>query len=185
MQLEVEQKFRVTDHAAVREQLLTLGAEARGVDEQWDEYLRHPGRDFTVTGEALRLRRVNGQPFITYKGPKQSHAVKTRRELEFPLGIAGERLPELLEALGFQSVAQVSKHRERFHLTHDGMDVEVALDVVDRVGRFVEVEVVAEEEAIENAQRAVLTLAQELGLTELEPRSYLRMLLEQGEASGG
>jgi hypothetical protein len=35
------------------------------------------------------------------------------------------------------------------------------------------------------AQAAVLALAQELGLTEVEPRSYLRMLLEPDKGREG
>jgi adenylate cyclase class IV len=47
------------------------------------------------------------------------------------------------------------------------------------VGKFVEVEVVADESAFDAAQAAVLAAAADLGLTTPEPRSYLRMLLEK------
>jgi adenylate cyclase class 2 len=185
MQLEIEQKFRVADHAAAREKLLALGAEPGGTVEQRDEYLRHPARDFTQTGEALRLRSIDGEPFVTYKGPKLDATVKTRHELEFALGEAGEGLAELLKLLGFQSVAEVRKQRERFHLVRQGLSFEIALDTVDGLGRFVEVELVVDESGVELAQKAVVAIAAELGLSELESRSYLRMLLEQGQATEG
>jgi adenylate cyclase, class 2 len=56
----------------------------------------------------------------------------------------------------------------------------VALDVAEGLGSFVEVETIVESEAdFPDARQAVIKLAGELGLNELEPRSYLRMLLER------
>ena len=105
MHLEVEQKFKVASLAAVREQLLALGAEFGEPLDQADTYFAHPARDFAQTDEALRLRRVGGQTWVTYKGPKLDLATKTRHELELPLPAgsdAFERHSELLAALGFR-----------------------------------------------------------------------------------
>ena len=85
----------------------------------------------------------------------------------------------MLVALGYRPVAVVAKRRELFAFTRDGFDLVASLDDVERVGRFVEVEVVADESAFEAAQAAVLAAAADLGLTAPEPRSYLRMLLER------
>jgi adenylate cyclase class IV len=57
--------------------------------------------------------------------------------------------------------------------------MEVALDRVEGLGDFAEIEIVAETQSeLAAAQAAVLTLAADLGLIEMEPRSYLRMALE-------
>ncbi len=58
--------------------------------------------------------------------------------------------------------------------------MEVVLDRAEGLGDFAEVESLSEERGLAEAQEAVLALARELGLTEVEPRSYLRMLLERG-----
>jgi adenylate cyclase class IV len=86
----------------------------------------------------------------------------------------------LLVALGFQPVATVRKQRRRFHVKLDGRDVEGALDLVDRVGPFVELELLASDENLEASRRVIRKLADELCLGPSERRSYLEMLLQQG-----
>ena len=74
----------------------------------------------------------------------------------------------------------VRKTRRPYFLSHHGRPVEVALDFAEGIGTFAEVETIAETESdLPHAQRAVLDLAASLGLTEIEPRSYRRMLQEQ------
>ena len=52
------------------------------------------------------------------------------------------------------------------------------------LGTFVEVETIADGEAdVPAAQRTVIDIAASLGLTDLEPKSYLRMALEARAAS--
>lgn len=180
MHLEVEQKFKVASLAAVREQLLALGAEFGEPLDQADTYFAHPARDFVQTDEALRLRRVGEQTWITYKGPKLDLATKTRRELELPLPAGSdvfERHSELLAALGFRPVATVHKRREPAHLVRETLAVEVALDTVAGVGDFVELEVSASESQRKIAQSAIASLAKQLGLSDTERRSYLELLL--------
>ena len=114
MQYEVENKFPVTDLSRLTEQLEALGAQFDEVIDQVDMYFAHPVRDFAVTDEALRIRRIGDTNLITYKGPKIDQATKTRRELELPLAAGAERVEqyaELLVALGFRTVAEVRKRR--------------------------------------------------------------------------
>jgi adenylate cyclase class IV len=47
------------------------------------------------------------------------------------------------------------------------------------LGDFAEIEAIADDEAaLPSAQATVLALASQLGLDQVEPRSYLRMILE-------
>jgi adenylate cyclase, class 2 len=57
--------------------------------------------------------------------------------------------------------------------------VEVCLDDVGAIGRYVEIEVMAEPAKAEEAKTAVRQTAADLGLTDHERRSYLRLLLEK------
>ncbi len=66
---EVEQKFRLSELESLRRRLLEMGAIAKETEDQVDTYLRHPCRDFRATDEALRIRRIQGNALVTYKGP--------------------------------------------------------------------------------------------------------------------
>ncbi len=89
-------------------------------------------------------------------------------------------LQRLFANLGFRSVATIKKSRTTFHITQNGVALEVALDRADDLGDFAEIEAVAATEAdLPAAQSAVLALARRLGLSDVEPRSYLRIFLEE------
>lgn len=183
MQYEVEQKHRVVDVAALEAQLATRGISLEPAIIQSDQYFAHPARDFAKTDEALRIRTCSGTSFVTYKGPKLDATTKTRRELELPLHPAdadGTRFAELLAALGFKPVATVQKQRRAFKIDHGAHAVEGALDDVDGVGRFVELELLASDQNLEEIKRVITELAEELRLGPSERRSYLELLLEQG-----
>jgi adenylate cyclase class 2 len=184
VKFEVEQKFRVDDLFVIETRLRALGASINREVRQIDRYYRHPARDFAATDEALRIRSIGDENFVTYKGPKIDAETKTRREIEFalPTGAAGFRaMNELLEALSFLPVASVCKTRRIWHVDWQGDAIEVALDRVDHVGDFVELEFAVEEHHIPLAKTALLWLAEKLGLTAVERRSYLELLLENGD----
>ena len=184
---EVEQKYPVADPAAVEAGLVRLGAVWHGSAEQVDRYFNHPGRDFAVTDEALRLRSTGAGMAITWKGPRLDATAKTRREIELPLAaaVAGraaapatiDRWTELLEALGFRRVREVAKHRRLATVAWEGTTIEVAIDRVAGLGDFVELELRADADGIAAAAARVDSLARELGCVNPERRSYLEMLL--------
>lgn len=181
MHHEVEQKFPVADVLPFVERLTLLGAVWGEPIVQVDSYFAHPARDFAQTDEALRIRRVGEQNFVTYKGPKLDALTKTRRELELPIAggeLGYDHFAELLVALGFRRVADVRKSRRPGALRWNGQHVEIALDQVERVGSFVELEISADESQLDAARQTLLRLAEELALPTPERRSYLEMLLQ-------
>lgn len=182
MQFEVEQKHHVPDVAVLLKVLAERGAEVGPPVEQADQYFAHPCRDFAKTDEALRIRTVGDKSFVTYKGPKIDTTTKTRRELELPLhpdDAHGSRFAELLQSLGFTPVAVVRKRRRSFELDIAGREIDGALDDVDNVGTFVELELLADQSGLDEAKRIVSKLATELNLGPSERRSYLEMKLEK------
>lgn len=186
MQFEVERKYRVADPRALLARLAELGVRPGEPESQFDRYYAHPARDFALTDEALRLRRAGAANRITYKGPKVSAESKTRRELELELPAGDDVLADfgcLLEALGFRPVATVEKRRRTAHLDWQGHAVEVALDEVERVGSFVELELSADDGGLSRAEAVLASLAAELALGQSERRSYLELLL--AAARGG
>jgi adenylate cyclase class 2 len=184
--LEIEAKYPVTDFAPIKQQLLAWGATMDAPREDVDQYFNAPDRDFARTDEALRLRTIGSANYVTYKGPKTDAQTKTRTEIEVPFapgGLPATQLAQLLQHLGYRPVAIVRKRRVVGHLKRDGFALEVCLDEVDRVGKFVEVEIVADESALDAGRAVLLHTAAALGLTNSERRSYLEMLLTKSRTS--
>jgi adenylate cyclase class 2 len=186
MHFEVEQKFRVESHEPVLTALAAQGVAIGEPVEQVDCYYRHPQRDFAQTDEAFRLRSVGQQNFLTYKGPKIDQNTKTRLEEEVRLADgpeARESCDAIIRHLSFEPVATVTKQRRIATMERRGQTAEIALDDVAEIGQFVEIEISVETDgtdtsSVDAAKQALADLAQELGLTEVERRSYLELLLD-------
>jgi adenylate cyclase class 2 len=179
--LEVEVKYRGADRAAVLAGLSALGAHLEYEHEEADLYFNAPDRDLKQSDEAFRMRRIGDRNLLTYKGPRRDSATKIRPEFEVPLAdgaaVAAD-MERLLVSLGYRPVATVRKRRTAYRVPHPEFQLAVCLDEVEKVGSFVEVEIVAEESRFSEAQAAVLDVAAKLGLTDQERRSYLGLLLE-------
>ncbi len=181
MKYEVEQKFRVGDFGSIEAAVTARGGQFTAPQRQVDRYFNHPARDFSQTDEALRVRSVGEENCITYKGPKIDATTKTRREIETAIA-SGEapagQFAQMFAELGFTETATVQKQRRSAQLQQAGFEIEVTLDVVDQVGNFVELETAANDDNLDAARAALTNVAAELGLREVERRSYLELLLE-------
>ena len=92
---------------------------------------------------------------------------------------------ELLHALGFRRVTEVIKQRRKALLNWEDRDIEAALDQVQEIGCFVELEIAAGADGVDSAREALASLAARLGLQHSERRSYLELLLERQVANRG
>ncbi len=179
---EVEQKFPVADLAEVAHRFSLRSARFDELEQHVDRYFRHPSRDFAVTDEALRIRRVGEANWFTYKGPKLDRTTKTRREVEVPLREGGEiaqNMTRVLESLGFAVVTEVRKERRRGTIAWQGRDVHISLDNVEKVGQFVELELLVDHDEVDAAKQCIASLAAAVELEASERRSYLELLLER------
>jgi adenylate cyclase class 2 len=184
--LEIEVKYPAADLAAIQQQLMAWGAKLDKPRQDADQYFNAPDRDFARTDEALRLRRIGTNNYVTYKGPKTDAQTKTRTEIEVPIAAgdpAAADFAQLLKHLGYRAVAIVRKRRLVCHLPRDGFGMEVCLDDVEGVGQFVELEIIADEAALPAARCVLLETAAALGLKNSERRSYLEMLLTRSGTS--
>jgi adenylate cyclase class 2 len=181
---EVELKFPIADADDMTLQILARGARRGGVVRQSDLYFQHPSRDFRQTHEALRLRRTEDGLRITYKGPIVDARTKMRREIELAVGRDPsdfDQFRELLKILGFEPVRGVEKTRAVYDLKCEGRDLELAVDAVDGLGTYLEIESLAQASDREAARDIILRLAENLGLKNPERRSYLQLLIQQAE----
>jgi adenylate cyclase class 2 len=186
--LEVEVKYWLPDPTAVEARLRAWGAVMVADHAEADHYLNAPDRDFARTDEALRLRRIGAANFLTYKGPRKDGSSKTRTEIEVPCppgDAAAEAFLKLFVQLGYRPTAVVRKRRRIYEWTRDGFTVHACLDDVDGVGRFVELEIVADDARYESARATVLQIAADLNLGQTETRSYLEQLLGRAVKPGG
>jgi adenylate cyclase class 2 len=136
---------------------------------QTDTYFQHPCRDFRKTDEAFRVRAAGKKFYLTYKGPKAKSDLKIRREIEFPVS---EKIYELLTALGFTRTLVVKKTRKYYSIR----GLEVALDNVTGLGRFIEIE---SREA--GSEKKIMQLAKKLGIKEesITTKSYSELIEEK------
>jgi adenylate cyclase class 2 len=179
--LEVEVRYRTLNRDAVVAQLRDWGATLHADRIDVDHYFNPPNRDLKETDESFRLRRIGETNCLTYKGPRRDTDTKTRTEIEVPIAegaAVATDMERMLLALKYRPVVVVRKARRVYRLTRNGFRLEVCFDEVDRVGSFIELEILAPEEEYERAKSVLLQAANELGLTEKETRSYLGMVLE-------
>jgi adenylate cyclase class 2 len=173
--IEVEVKVRA-DHSKLLPTLEKIGSIKVGVEHQSDTYLAAPHRNFAKTDEALRIRSVDDNSVLTYKGPKLDGISKTREELETPVDEV--IIIKILNTLGFSKAEVVRKRREIFKAG----EIIICLDEVEGLGEFLELEIAVENEKELEASRAKLfELLKQFGFEEKDSirTSYLEMVLEK------
>lgn len=137
MPLEREVKLRFERADVARVQILSPAVGAtplRGRRLQEDSLLDTSDNQLFQRRSALRVRTENGKSLLTFKGPVQPSAVKTREEHETVVG-DGEVLLTILGELGWRVWFRYEKYREEFAAE----DVVIAIDETP-IGVFVEIE---------------------------------------------
>ena len=98
--------------------------------------------------------------------------MKTRIEKE--TGIDNfEKVREILLLLEFKEVLVVNKKRDLYKLN----DTTVCIDYVNGLGIFIELEIMSGNR--DWAEKELLSIADKLGLTKFEKKSYLELLLDK------
>ena len=169
--IEVEVKARAPED--IEERIASLGAITLAVENHHDLYFASPQRDFRCSDEALRIRIKEGGARLTYKGPKLDLTTKSRLEMTVKIDDP-KQMEQILSALGLALSAQVKTQRAKY--CWEG--VIIALDRVEGLGRFIEVEAESSGE-YEEQKRKVMSAMSKLGLDESIRSSYLELLEEK------
>ena len=169
--IEVEVKARALEDMA--ERIAALGATLLAVENHHDLYFNSPQRDFKESDEALRIRIKEEGARLTYKGPKLDQTTKSRLERTVKIDDP-QQMEQILSSLGFVLSAQVRKRRSKY--SYEG--AVLAIDEVEGLGRFVEVEAEGEGD-YEEQKLKVLSILNRLGLNESIRSSYLQLLEEK------
>ncbi len=193
-EVEIKAKYTNCSQEELEKYLLQHGFNRHQRVIQKDYYYNHPARDFRVTDEALRIRmeqRENKEPmgYITYKGINHSKTGQNRLEIETTLTDV-EKTQQILQALGFTSVALVHKDRTEFCKK----DITLCLDRLEGIGTYIEIEKLIPEtspNASTNAsinassyaetEKELLALLQKLDFIHpvIEPATYLELVMRQ------
>jgi adenylate cyclase class 2 len=140
MPLEIEAKFRLRDANALRQKLLQLGAQPKGLVLEHNTYFDTAKRSLRAADEGLRIRELIADHgarkiVLTYKSARAPGELKVRQEEEMPVGSA-EAAAGVLAGLGYQPFLFFHKRRESYVL--DGAKIE--LDELPELGSFLEIE---------------------------------------------
>ncbi|AOL16130.1 adenylate cyclase [Sulfolobus sp. A20] len=150
-----------------------------GIETQEDIYFNFIYRNFKITDEAVRLRKINDKIELTYKGPKISSSIKAREEITVRLDSINN-IVEFLNKLGLYPVMTVKKIRYNYS---DGSFI-VSLDYVEELGEFVEIE--AKNEALDESkiQNYISEFIRKYNIKgKPTTKSYLELLIDKHESN--
>jgi len=177
MALEIELKLKVDDFEPVVQKLKNLGGRFEGNFMQIDSYYDDSNDSLVKSDRCLRIRKhINhsGKAIeLTYKGARENHRFKTRREINLTVNKADE-LAEVFEQLGYKLRLSLEKKRSLWEYKN----CKVAFDELPILGKFVEIEG-PNDNIIEQVQK-------DLGLENIKhtPQSYAHLLEEAVAKSG-
>jgi adenylate cyclase class 2 len=172
MLYEVESKNRVESIERIKQILEENNAGYLGVSMQDDMYYNSLIRDYARTDEALRIRNTGDSAELTYKGPKVKTAgAKAREEYNVAISSAAD-MEKILTRTGFFVSRGVKKRREEYSF----MGATVALDIVEGLGHFVEIEIITDDK--DSAAEKISEIKEFLGIKgESISTSYLEMII--------
>lgn len=162
MKVEVEAKIKIDSAEAILCRLVEMHAVFQTT--VWEEDIYFDSSEGLLMHQdcGLRLRKRiikgKGEQFIlTFKGPRQPSAFKSRSETETVVANY-EGMMHILEQMGYQKCLRVEKKRKIWHMG----TCEVCLDEVATLGQFVEIE--------GPDQAAVAAVVLQLGL---DPKNHI------------
>ena len=175
IQLEQEVKFHLPSIEVGASKLAALGARVE-TKRHFESNILYdfPDERLSKRDEALRLRRVGDDAWLTWKGPQLGASrIKQRRELETLLE-DGDAVEGILEALGVKECFRYEKYRTSYRLD----DAVLTLDETP-MGAFLEIEA-APERISELAEKIELDMDDAISAS--YPRLYERFRLDTPDA---
>lgn len=176
MPQEIEIKLKLVDPERLRAVLRDHGATYRGRDFEVNRIFDFPDGRLRQAGSALRVRLV--RPLIiagkdsgtlTFKGPRDSNALKSREEIEIAVEDT-TALVVVLARLGLVQRVRYEKRRETWSLRN----CEIVLDELPLIGWYVEIEGPNSESVLGCRDEL------ELGQVPAEEASYVQLAVGHG-----
>lgn len=158
---EIELKFKVEDRNGLLDKLKDMNCEISEIFSQNDTiYVSDLTHVESVEGSIwLRVRKENEKVELNLK--KQSAKIQESKEIEFEVS-SYEKANQLLETLGYQKWVVVNKKRRYSKY----LNYNLCIDEVERLGTFLEIELLVEEEDKKDYIPDLLEVAKLFQLTE-------------------
>lgn len=149
--------------------------------EQKDKYYTPSHRDFILEKypfEWLSIRERGGKNTLNYKHYYPERAETNTHCDEYETEITDlKQVEKILKALNFNELVTVNKKRDTYELG----TFEIALDTVEELGYFIEVEATKHEDTIEKTRNALFEFAKTLGLKneEADKQGYPYLIMKK------
>lgn len=184
MNIEVEVKIEIENLGDIRKKVSAVGKLIKSI-KQVDEYYVPIHRDFFAQKphptEWLRIRTNPDKVIFEYDksiNKKENGEQEYAEEYETEI-LNAEEFRKILKFLDFKKVVTVDKQREYW----DCEDLEVALDKIEGLGSFIEVEAKGNFENTVDAKKACFKFLDKLGIENAEEvqinKGYPVLLLEK------
>lgn len=131
---EIEVKFKIENIKQIREKVKETGAKRKSKVIEQDLGFDTKQKKLKQKGQLLRIRRADGNVYLTFKSPRKSNHFKEMEELE--LGIEDfNKMKQILKRLGFLPQRGFKKERETWQYKNSEI-------LIDQLGfaNFLEIE---------------------------------------------
>ena len=184
MNVEVEIKIEIKNFEEIKEKVATMGKLIKSI-RQIDDYFIPSHKDFFAqkphSVEWLRIRTNPDKVIFEYDksiNKKENGEQECAEEYETEISNS-EEFRKILNFLDFKKVITVDKQREYW----DCGDLEIALDKIEGLGDFIEVEAKGNFVSTAEAKQACLKFLEELGIKDAETKQinkgYPVLILEK------
>lgn len=157
---EIEVKAKVNDLSIILEKLKNLNSTLSEPVTQKDKIFLHNSTDFPRIKSGvrvLRIRDTNGKITLTLKISEENELSCIEREIVVDNAGQAEKL---LNLLGYREVVKVNKKRQKCKLN----GLKICLDEVEKLGNFVEVEKMSDEDS-SKVQEELFQFLETLGIS--------------------
>lgn len=172
MKIEIETKIKVDSFDSVWDRLKAASGQLQTKVVQRDTFFVDSDNKMIQSDRGLRLRVQIADGIetviLTYKGPRQKTALKSRQEIEVEVD-SFESMECIFLALGLEKSISFEKKRDLWEID----ECEVCLDELPLLGKFVEVEGPSEDKIRLVLQKIGLSAADHIEI------SYARLMREK------
>ncbi len=171
MNVEVEVKIKIDNFEEIKEKVAGMGKLIKSI-RQVDDYFVPSHRDFFSQKpdptEWLRIRTNPDKTIFEYDlsiNKKADGDQECAEEYETEIS-SPEDFRKILNFLDFKKVVTVDKQREYWMCG----DIEVALDIIEGLGSFIEAEAKGDFKSLVEAKKACYDFLRNLGIEDVENR---------------
>ncbi len=142
---EIELKILEINRSAVLQKLKRLHARKIFSGILKTVYFDFPHNELRARSQVLRLRRIKGKNFLTFKSRLPSNQTVFSEEIEFEVGDF-EKASHFLEHLGFKPVLSYQKKRVSYRLGNTRLELDQWLGRFKKIPLYLELEAHREKE---------------------------------------